>query len=416
MQKSFINVSPKSHFPIQNLPYGVFRTTNRSPRIGVAIGDFVLDLAVLADASYFKSIESLPDGVFKKYSLNAFMSLGRPTWKAVRVRLIEILSAENRELQDDESTLSEALIKRDEVTMLLPAQIGDYTDFYASLEHATNVGTMFRGADNALNPNWKHLPVGYHGRSSSITAGNGNIRRPSGQIAPSDHPTPRLSPTQKLDLELETAFFVGPGNTHGTPIPIESAENHIFGMVLLNDWSARDIQKWEYVPLGPFLGKSFHSTISPWVVTLDALEPFRTNQPPQSPPTLSYLTPQHPSAYNIQLEVTLKTENMSAPDTICRTNFKFLYWSMVQQLAHHTINGCNMRSGDLLGSGTISGPSPASLGSLLEITWNGERPLKLSNGELRRFLEDGDIVKLSGYAQGDGYRVGFGELVNTVTS
>lgn len=413
MLKSFIEVSPESHFPIQNLPFGVFRTTKRSPRVGVAIGDFVLDMKEAQEMGLFREIEGLPEDVFSKSSLNAFMSTGREVWSGVRRRCQGLLGEESVEIRDNPELHSRLLVPMDNVTMLMPVQIGDYTDFYASLEHATNVGTLFRGQENALQPNWKHLPVAYHGRASSIIAGNGAVRRPAGQLLIAGQPAHR--PTQKLDFELETAFFVGPGNRLGDPIPIDRAEDHIFGMVLLNDWSARDIQKWEYVPLGPFLGKNFCSTISPWIVTMEALAAFRVAPPPQDPEPLSYLRSSTPAAYDIQLEVAIKPAEGTEFVTVCRSNQKYLYWTMDQQLAHHTVNGCNMRPGDLLGSGTISGPSPASLGCLLELTHDGERKVRLGEGIERGYLQDGDTVRMSGFGQGEGFRVGFGEIVNDVT-
>lgn len=413
MLKSFIEVVPESHFPIQNLPFGIFRTTKRSPRVGVAIGNFVLDMKEAQDLGYFRDVDGLPSEVFSKSHLNAFMACGRAVWSGVR-RICQGILGEESVVGGDPELLSRLLVPMGSVTMLMPVQIGDYTDFYSSLEHATNVGTMFRGPDNALQPNWKHLPVGYHGRASSICAGNGAVQRPAGQLLINGEPT--HGSTQKLDFELETAFFIGVGNRLGTPIPIDQSEDHIFGMVLMNDWSARDIQKWEYVPLGPFLGKSFYTTISPWIVTMEALAPFRVTPPSQTPLPLSYLRSSTPAAYDIQLEVALKPREMSDFVTICRTNQKYLYWTMDQQLAHHTVNGCKMRPGDLLGSGTISGPSPASLGCLLEMTHDGERPVRIGNGVTRGYLEDGDTVRMSGFAQGEGYRVGFGEFVNEVVA
>ena len=413
MLKSFIEVSKESHFPIQNLPFGVFRTTKRSPRVGVAIGDYVLDMKEAQELGYFRDIGGLPEDVFSKSYLNAFMSTGRAVWSGVRRRCQGLLGEESVEIRDNRELRSRLLVPMDNVTMLMPVQIGDYTDFYASLEHATNVGTMFRGPENALQPNWKHLPVAYHGRASSIIAGNGAVRRPAGQQLNAGQPV--HGPSQKLDFELETAFFVGTGNRLGDPIPIDRADDHIFGMVLLNDWSARDIQKWEYVPLGPFLGKNFCSTISPWIVTMEALAPFRVAPPPQDPEPLSYLRSSTPAAYDIQLEVAIKPVEGSEFVTVCRSNQKYLYWTMDQQLAHHTVNGCNMRPGDLLGSGTISGPSPASLGCLLEMTLDGERKVRLGEGVERGYLLDGDTVRMSGFGQGEGFRVGFGEIVNEVT-
>ena len=414
MLKSFIEVSKESHFPIQNLPFGVFRTTKRSPRIGVAIGDFVLDMKEAQDLGYFKEVDGLPEDVFSKSYLNAFMATSRSVWSGVRRRCQGLLGEESVEVRDNPELRARLLVPMESVTMLMPVQIGDYTDFYASLEHATNVGTMFRGRENALQPNWKHLPVGYHGRASSIIPGNGAVRRPAGQQLLNGQPV--HGPSQKLDFELETAFFVGPGNRLGEPIPIDRAEDHIFGMVLLNDWSARDIQKWEYVPLGPFLGKNFCTTISPWVVTLEALAPFRVAPPPQDPEPLPYLRSSTPAAYDIQLEVALKPAESLEFVTVCRSNQKYLYWTMDQQLAHHTVNGCNMRPGDLLGSGTISGPSPASMGCLLEMTHDGERPVKVGEGVERGYLLDGDAVRMSGFGQGEGFRVGFGEIMNEIVT
>lgn len=412
MMKSFIPVAPDSHFPIQNLPYGVFRTTKRSVRIGVAIGDFILDLREAEEHGLFRDIEGLPEGVFCEHYLNAFMKCGRSVWSAVRGRLQAVLGEESVGLRDDEGLRSKLFVSRSIATMLMPVKIGDYTDFYASLEHATNVGTMFRGAKDALQPNWKHLPVGYHGRASSIFTNGGPVRRPMGQILVDGSPV--LAPSQKVDFEMETAFFVGVGNRSGEQISAERAIDHVFGMVLMNDWSARDIQKWEYVPLGPFLGKNFYTSISPWIVTMDALEPFRVQEPLQDPLPLEYLRTTGPNAYDIQLEVKLKSSSCADYTTVCRTNQKFLYWTMAQQLVHHTINGCNMMPGDLLGSGTISGPTSTSLGCLLELTQDGKEVFRLANGSERTYLQDGDTVKMSGFAQGDGFRVGFGELVNTI--
>jgi fumarylacetoacetase len=298
--------------------------------------------------------------------------------------------------------------------MLLPVDVGDYTDFYSSEHHARNVGTMFRGPENALQPNWKHLPVGYHGRASSVVLSGAEIRRPCGQTRPDDDAPPVYGPTNLLDFELEMGFFVGPGNPLGEPIAIDDTGDHIFGMVLVNDWSARDIQGWEYVPLGPFLGKSFATTISPWVVPMDALRPFRVAPPEQDPEPLDYLQGDGDAAYDIQLNVGLQTPSMDAPHTVCETNFRMMYWTMRQQLAHHTVNGCNARPGDLLASGTISGPTEDSYGSMLELSWRGSDPVALPNGETRTFLEDGDRVVMSGHAQGDGYRIGFGTAEGTV--
>jgi fumarylacetoacetase len=407
--QSFIDVAPESHFPIQNLPFGVFSTPDRpTPRIGVRIGGFVLDLAAVEARAFFGP-QLQGKGMFARPSLNAFMALGRPAWLEARSVLTNLLRSENPTLRDDADFRQQALIPSARATMHLPAEIGDYTDFYASREHATNVGTMFRGAENALMPNWLHLPVGYHGRSSSVILSGQDIHRPCGQVLLPGKSEPAFAASRLLDFELEMGFFVGPGNDLGHPIPVGEAEKHIFGMVLLNDWSARDIQRWEYQPLGPFLAKNFATTISPWVVTLEALEAFRRPGPKQEPEPLPYLGSSGNWSYDITLEVRLQSGQMQEAQIISRSNLKYLYWGLTQQLAHHSATGCNMRPGDLLGTGTISGPDPSSYGSMLELTWRGEKPLQLASGESRKFLQDGDQVTLSGYAQGDGFRVGFGE-------
>jgi fumarylacetoacetase len=403
--RSFIEVAPDSHFPIQNLPFGIFNPRNAPARAGVAIGDLVLDLAVLEDAGHFGAQQ-----VFANDSLNAFMALGRPAWRKTREVIQHLLSAEAPMLRDNGELRARVFHKQSEVKMQLPARIGDYTDFYSSFHHAHNVGTMLRGPENALMPNWKWLPVAYHGRASSIVVSGTDVRRPRGQIKPPDAATPIFAPSRSFDFELETAFFIGPGNKQGEPIPIERAEDHIFGFVLMNDWSARDIQTWEYQPLGPFLAKNFCTSISPWIVTLDALEPFRRELPQQDPAPLDYLKRENDFTFDIQLEAYLQTASMDAPQIITRTNFGNLYWSAAQQLAHHTVNGCNLQPGDLLASGTISGPTEESRGCMLELTWRGANPLKLTSGETRKWLEDGDTLTITGWAQGDGYRVGFGEV------
>lgn len=415
MPPSFIDVAPESHFPIQNLPYGVFRPDSTAvPRVGTAIGDHVLDLSVLEDAGLFHDSRIRSARPFSRPSLNRFMSMGREVWSTARATLSSLLHADEPTLRDDSSLRDRAFYRRSDVQTLLPAEIGDYTDFYSSREHATNVGTMFRGKENALQPNWLHLPVGYHGRASSIVVSGTDVRRPCGQLKPNEEEPPVFGASRLLDFELEMGFFIGPGSELGEPVPIERADEHIFGLVLVNDWSARDIQKWEYVPLGPFLGKSFGTTISPWVVTLDALEPFRREGPHQDPEPLPYLRSGRSIAYDIELEVALETADGGPLQRVCRSNFRNLYWSMSQQLAHHTVNGCNIRPGDLMASGTISGSSPGSYGSLLELSWKGTKPLELDGGLSRTFLEDGDRVVMTGWAQGDGYRVGFGEASGRV--
>ncbi len=401
--KSFIEVHPESDFPIQNLPYGIFSTqSNSSPRVGTRIGDWVVDLSMLDAEKLF----GRQYGFFADPTLNRFMSAGREVWREIRQQLIGLLSSDNSPIK------KEALIPIQEVQMHLPVAIGDYTDFYASREHATNVGIMFRGRENALMPNWLHLPVGYHGRASSVVLSGADVIRPRGQVA--SNGVPEFITSRSLDFELEMGFFIGTGNHLGEPISIENAHEHIFGMVLLNDWSARDIQAWEYQPLGPFLAKNFATSISPWVVTMDALEPFRVNGPKQEPTPLPYLKTDSANGLDLNLEVTLQSASMDAPQTISRSNMKYLYWSMEQMLAHHTVTGCNMRTGDLCGTGTISGPTEDSYGSMLELTWRGEKPISLPNGETRKFLQDGDTVVMKGYCQGVGYRVGFGEVMGKI--
>ena len=412
--RSFIEVPPDSHFPIQNLPYGIFRPDDGAPRAGVAIGDLVLDLAVLEEAGYFRALNFGSGAIFAGDSLNAFLALGRSTWRKTREILQHLLAAETATLRDDEALRARAFHPQAEVKMQLPARIGDYTDFYSSYHHAFNVGTMFRGAENALMPNWKWLPIAYHGRASSIVPSGAEVRRPHGQIKPPDSETPIFSASRELDFELETAFFVGPPNELGEPVPIAQAAEHIFGLVLMNDWSARDIQTWEYQPLGPFLAKNFCTSISPWIVTLEALEPFRKPLPVQQPQPLEYLRAPDDFTFDIQLEVKLQSAQMRTPQTISRSNFQNLYWSMAQQLAHHTVGGCNLQPGDLLASGTISGPTEEARGSMLELTWRGANPLQLPGGETRKWLEDGDRLTISGWAQGEGYRVGFGEVTGKI--
>ncbi len=410
--ESFIPVPADSHFPIQNLPYGVFRPrAGGAARVGVAIGEMLLDLALLEARGLLTIETSAPQQmpIFDQPSLNRFMSLGRTAWRDVRATLTSLLRADVPTLRDDAALRNAALLPMSDVELLLPVEIGDYTDFYSSREHATNVGTMLRGPDNALMPNWLHLPVAYHGRASSVVVSGTDLHRPHGQTKPDNAERPVFGPSRSVDFELEMGFFIGPGNALGTPIPVTQAEEHIFGMVLVNDWSARDIQKWEYVPLGPFLAKNFGTSISPWVVPLEALEPFRVAGPPQDPPPLAYLRDPGNATYDIQLEVWLETAS-GHKQRISRSNLKHLYWSLRQQTAHHTINGCNLRTGDLLATGTISGPERDSRGSLLELTWGGKEPLALPNGEPRRFLEDGDGLTITGWCEGEGYRVGFGEV------
>lgn len=409
--RSFIDVKPDSHFPIQNLPYGVFKLkVGSKPVCGVAIGDYVLDLSMLEEKGFFNKTDLGSEVVFETPSLNKFMSRGREAWKQVRAILQMALSDENPILRDDSDLKKISLIPMKDVVMCLPVEIGDYTDFYSSKEHATNVGIMFRGKDNALMPNWLHMPIAYHGRASSIVISGTDITRPKGQRKPADSDKPLFGPTNLLDFELEMGFLIGPDNKLGTPIAIENTYDHIFGMVLVNDWSARDIQTWEYQPLGPFLAKNFATSISPWVVTMEALEPFRVSGPKQEPEPLPYLKISGDWSYDINLEVSIRAEGQKEDFIISKSNFKYLYWNICQQLAHHTVNGCNTKTGDMMASGTISGPDKNSYGSMLELTWRGENPIKLPNGRERKFIEDGDTLKISGYCRGNGYKIGFGEV------
>ncbi|POR56000.1 fumarylacetoacetate hydrolase [Paraburkholderia eburnea] len=402
-------------FPIQNLPFGVFSTAQQAnARVGVAIGDRVVDLAALHDAGLLNLPARTRENVFARAALNDFIALGRDAWRSVRVQLSSLLAKDTATLRDDAALRARALVKLADATLHLPVEIPGYTDFYSSKEHATNVGSMFRDPKNALLPNWSEMPIGYNGRASSVVVSGTPVRRPNGQLKLPEQERPVFGACRKLDIELETGFIVGRGNALGEPIACEDAEAHIFGMVLLNDWSARDIQQWEYVPLGPFNAKTFATTISPWIVTLDALEPFRVAQPVQEPQPLEYLRHAGNHGFDIALEVLLRPEGADEATTIARTNFRHMYWTMAQQLAHHTVAGCNTRVGDLMGSGTISGPTPDSFGSLLELTWNGKNPLALKNGGTRGFIEDGDELTLAGWCQGEGYRVGFGECVGKI--
>lgn len=410
--KSWVEVPPGSDFPIQNLPFGIFKTRYLSAVAGVAIGNFVLDLVYLHEHGFLDGLDLAP-GVFNQKYLNDFFSMGRKRSGAVRERISRLLRHDNLELRSNAEAKEMALIPMEEIQMMTPVNIPNYTDFYSSEEHATNVGSMFRDPKNALLPNWKHLPVGYHGRASSIVVSGTPIHRPKGQVKVSDDERPAFCPTHKLDFELEMGFITCSNSTLGKPISIKEAEDHIIGFVLFNDWSARDIQQWEYVPLGPFLGKNFASSISPWIVTLDALEPFRTDGPEQIPHVLPYLAFEGKKNFDIQLEVLLAAEKTEAV-TLCRTNFKYMYWNAAQQLAHHTVNGCNIQVGDIYASGTISGPSPGSYGSLLELGWNGQRPIHLPDGSERKFLEDGDTVIMRGHAERDGVRIGFGECLGKI--
>ena len=406
--KSFINYPQNSDFSIHNIPFGVAVFNREYIACCTRIGDLVIDLATLYDYGFFDEIEGLNENVFEAYTLNEFIELGKPVTNAVRLKIQELL-LEGSSLFHDEKTIEECFYDLDKVQMMMPLHVQNYTDFYSSIEHATNVGKMFRDPANALLPNWKHLPVGYHGRASSIVVSGINFHRPKGQMKPADAEKPIFGASKQLDFELEMAFVLNKNTEIGESISTQEAEDAIFGMVIFNDWSARDIQSWEYVPLGPFLGKNFCSSISPWVVTLEALEPFRTVSPKQEPEVLDYLKFEGDKNFDINLEVYLQPEN-GEENLICQSNYKYMYWNMAQQLAHHTINGCNVEVGDLYASGTISGSEPNSFGSMLELTWRGQNPLKLSDGTERKFIEDHDTIIMRGFSEKDGIRVGFGEV------
>jgi fumarylacetoacetase len=410
--RSFIDVGPTSDFPIQNLPYGVFSSKDGlAPRIGVAIGNYVLDLWELAQDG---RLDVGDIGVFAASVLNPFMALGPKVWSKTRARISELLRHDHPELRDNDALRRRALVPMADVKLHLPIAVAGYTDFYSSKEHATNVGVMFRGKDNALQPNWLHMPIGYNGRASTVVVSGTKVRRPRGQLKPPNAENPSFGPCKRLDFELEMGVVVGQPSPMGEMLSEAQAEAMIFGFVILNDWSARDIQQWEYVPLGPFQAKAFATSISPWVVTREALEPFRLSGPVQDPLPLPYLRQTGANNYDLELDVALRTAQMNAAQGICRTNFKYMYWSSVQQLVHHASSGCAMNVGDLLGSGTISGPEKHQRGSLLEISWNGSEPIELPGGAKRTFLEDGDSLVMRGWCQGNGYRIGFGQVEGTI--
>jgi len=410
--KSWVEVPANSDFPIQNLPFGIVKTNQLTPRVATRIGDFAVDLKTLFVLGYMENMPfELAD--FDTDSLNPMMRRGKKAVRDLRNRISKLFDINYIDLRKNEHHSQQVLIAMEQVIMCMPVQIGDYTDFYSSREHATNVGIMLRGAENALMPNWLWLPVGYHGRSSSIVISGEPVRRPKGQIKPNPEEPPIYAASRNLDFELEMAFITFDGKPMGERISTEEAEDFIFGMCLFNDWSARDMQAWEYIPLGPFLAKNFASSISPWIVTLDALEPYKIAGPVQDPEVLSYLEYSGEKSYDIQLEVYIQPEN-ATETKVCSSNFKFMYWNMVQQLAHHTVNGCNVRSGDLMGSGTISGPTPDSYGSMMELSWRGTKPLSLNDGTERKFIQDGDNVIMRGFSSKDGVRIGFGEVSGKV--
>ena len=406
--KSWVSVPENSDFPIQNLPFGIIGNHILSKRVSVRIGDYALDLKVLAELGYLKET-GFDSSDFDAPFLNPMMKKGKLAVRKLRNRISELLLDSSTSLQNNPSQIEQVLHLISTVEVSMPVEIGDYTDFYSSKEHATNVGMMFRDPSNALLPNWLWIPVAYHGRASSIVLSGQDIHRPKGQIKPSAEEDPIFTPSRQVDFELEMAFITFDGKPLGDSISTEEADSYIFGLCLLNDWSARDIQAWEYVPLGPFLGKNFASSISAWIVTLDALEPFSVESPEQNPKVLPYLEFDGKKAYDIQLQVGILTNNKDET-VVCNSNFKYMYWNMAQQLAHHTSNGCNIRCGDLLGSGTISGKSEDSFGSMLELTWRGTKPLKVKDGSERKFINDGDSVIMRGHSELNGVRIGFGEL------
>ena len=406
---TWVDIPENTDFSIHNIPFGVF-TFNGETHCGSRIGDFVIDLALMGEDGWFDDLPLGTGTIFHKSTLNHFIELGNQAWTSVRNRLIELFQSANHEVRDNEVMVKKYLIPIQEVKMEMPVQVGDYTDFYSSIEHATNVGTMFRDPDNALFPNWRHIPVGYHGRASSIVVSGTNIHRPKGQTMPKGSDVPVFGPSRLFDFELEMAFITGNANNLGDRVNIDDAENHIFGMVIFNDLSARDIQKWEYVPLGPFLAKNFASVISPWIVTLDALKTYRVAGPEQNPPVFPYLQFEGDKNIDIKLQVAIQPEN-AEETVVSNSNYKYMYWNMNQQLAHQTVNGCNVRAGDMYGSGTISGPTADSYGSMLELSWQGTKPVKMNDGSDRKFIQDNDTIIMRAHCEKDGRRIGFGESV-----
>lgn len=404
MMDPWVDIPENSDFSIHNIPFGIFFSEKIGARVGVSIGDKILDLVKAFDLGIFQNF-SFDRNIFDNNYLNDFISLGKLTTSSVRLHIQSELCNKKSILRKNE----EAFIDKETIKMQLPVLIGDYTDFYSSIEHATNVGKMFRDPENALLPNWRHLPVGYHGRASSIVVSNTPIRRPKGQVIKPNTDMPVLEPSSKIDFELEMGFIIGKSTKLGCSLTTDNAEDYIFGKVLFNDWSARDIQKWEYVPLGPFLSKNFASSISPWVVTMEALEPFRVAGPTQQPEVLPYLSYRGLKNFDINLEVSIKPLNKNE-SLLSSSNFKYMYWNMAQQLTHHTINGCNLNVGDLMASGTISGRESGSYGSMLELSWGGKNPIKLESGETRSFIEDFDTIIMKGHCEKNGIRVGFGEV------
>jgi len=412
-RKSWVKYDKKSDFPIQNIPFGSFKSNNNEIHIGTIIGDTVISLSKLEALGYFNNTLFKKGTFSNAENLNPFIQQGKAIWRTIRDRIAILFDEKNIELQNQLSHKKEILFSTQDITLIMPISIGDYTDFYSSKDHAMNVGKMFRDPDNALLPNWLHIPVGYHGRASSIVVSGTNIKRPSGQILPKGEKRPIFSQSRLLDFELEMAFITGQGKKLGQSISTNEAEDYIFGLCLFNDWSARDIQKFEYVPLGPFLGKSFASSMSPWIITLDALEGFKIKGEKQVPEVNSYLQYSGSKNYDINLEVFIQTKD-GEHTKISASNFKYMYWNMCQQLAHHTINGCNIQAGDLMASGTISGPKESEYGSMLELSWGGTKEIKLNNGENRKFLKNKDIVIMRAFAKNKDIKIGFGEVKNQI--
>lgn len=411
ISQSWISISADSDFSLQNIPFGIIKHHKTQPTsVATRIGDTIIDISKLADLGAFTSIKGFDKTTLTNLYLNDFIALGKAVTSAVRLEIIELFKESNK---DKNQKYTAAFVLLEDTENLLPVKVGDYTDFYSSIDHATNIGTMIRDPKNALMPNWKYIPVGYHGRASSICVSGHSFHRPKGQQKPADSEFPTFGPSKLLDFELETAYIIGKSTQLGNSINTEKADDYIFGMVLFNDWSARDIQTWEYVPLGPFLSKNFASTISPWVITLEALEPFRTKGYAQEPKVFPYLEYTGNKNIDVNLEVAIKPEN-SDETVVCHSNYKYMYWTMEQQLAHHTINGCNVNVGDMMGSGTISGPEPHEYGSMMELSWKGTKPLKLNDGSERKFINDHDTVILRGYCKNETIRVGFGECKATV--
>lgn len=408
--ESWIEIPESCDFPLENLPYGIAKLSNEKAVAVTRIGDTIIDLQSLSALNVFSDLKIANADIFNQPVLNNFIELGKDLHVKVRERLQEIFGIGSNNTELTEKIKQYSLYAADGVKMLMPVKVTDYTDFYSSIEHATNVGKMFRDPANALLPNWKHLPVGYHGRASSIVVSGSEIHRPNGQTMPQGAEKPVFGPSKMFDFELEMAFVVGKTTQLGESVKASEAEDYIFGFLLFNDLSARDIQSWEYVPLGPFLSKNFGSVVSPWIVTLEALEPFRVKGPIQEPEVLPYLKTSGNRNFDINLEVLIQPEH-GKENLVCSSNFRYMYWNICQQLAHHTVNGCNITTGDLYASGTISGPEPGSYGSMLELTWRGTKPIQLSDGSERKFIHDHDTIIIRGYSEKNGLRIGFGECV-----